>query len=332
MNPVNVCVTFPSSQEILDMINAVSPRVRIVDISPWLRDEATSAEAKAKVDVALRDVEVMFVARVPRDVLTRAPRLKWAQYVGTGVDALWHAGLANAPFTITNVTGTNALPIAEHCFLFMLMWAKHARQFLQLQKDHSYARDSVRPLWLERKTLGVLGIGGIGSEVARLGKAFQMRVLATRRSATRRQSNVDGVDVVYPITELRSMLGECDYVVNTLPLTKETERSMGEAEFKAMKQTAFLVNVGRGKLFDEPALVRALKDGTIAGAGLDVFATEPLPADSPLWDLPNVYMTPHVSGDLVDNRERAARLFCDNLKRFITGQPLRNVVDPKRGY
>jgi phosphoglycerate dehydrogenase-like enzyme len=332
MSQLHVGISFPPEPGILEMIAGVSPRLRVTDLSPWLRDEDKSPEARAKVDAILRDLEVLFIARIPSNLLQRAPKLRWCQWVGTGIDRLSEAGLVGSRVTLTNVTGTNALPIAEHCFLFMLMFAKKETLALAQQKARDYRREAVRPDFLEGKTLGVLGLGGIGSEVARLGKAFHMRVLGLRRSATRRQENTDGVDVLYPMGELHALLGECDHVVVALPLTEETRHLMGEREFRAMKRTAYLVNVGRGPILDEPALIRALKDGAIAGAGLDVFDTEPLPRESELWGLPNALISPHVSGDLIDNRLRATRFFCENLKRYLAGQPLRNIVDPAKGY
>ncbi len=332
MERVNVGFTFPAEQAIMDMVAAVSPRVRVVDLNPWLRDEAASAQARAKADEALREIEVLFIARIPRDLLRRAPKLRWCQWVGTGIDHLQNAGLLGSGITLTNVTGTNALPIAEHCFLFMLMFVKKELAVLAQQRAHAYHREAVRPSFIEGQTLGVLGLGGIGQEVARLGKAFRMRVLATRRSATRRERGADGVDELYPMAELHALLGECDFVVIALPLTDATRRLIGERELRAMKPTAYLINVGRGPIVDEAALVRALKSRTIAGAGLDVFETEPLPAESELWDLPRVLVSPHVSGDVIDNRVRAARFFCDNLQRYLAGQPLRNVIDQAKGY
>ncbi len=332
MSQVCVGITFPPEPGILEMVSGVSPRLRVTDLSPWLRDEDKSPEARARVDAVLRDVEVLFIARIPSDLLQRAPKLRWCQWVGTGIDRLHEAGLVGSRVTLTNVTGTNALPIAEHCFLFMLMFAKKETLALAQQKARDYRRDAVRPDFLEGRTLGVLGLGGIGSEVARLGKAFRMRVLGLRRSATRRQENTDGVDVLYPLGELHALLGECDYVVVALPLTEETHHLIGERELKAMKRTAYLLNVGRGPVLDEPALIRMLKEGVIAGAGLDVFDTEPLPRESELWGLPGVLISPHVSGDLIDNRQRATRFFCENLKRYLAGQPLRNIVDPAKGY
>jgi phosphoglycerate dehydrogenase-like enzyme len=322
MDTVNPGITFPLDRALLETIAAVSPRVNLRDLSQLVAEEDTSPEAKAKLDDELRDIEVLFIAVPPRDLMSRAPKLKWVQWIGTGIDYLYRTGIMDAPF---------AIGMAEHCFAFMLMFAKRMPANMEQQRARSYERDPVRPDVLEGKTLGVLGMGSIGQEVARLGKAFHMRVLAMHRSATRR-SNVGDVDESFPPHQLHELLGECDFVVVALPLTQETMGIIGEAEFRTMKRTATIINVGRGKEIDEEAMVRALREGRIAGAGLDVFEEEPLPTTSPLWSMPNVLITPHVSGDLIDHRVRVARFFCANLRRYLAGEPLQNVIDPARGY
>ena len=331
MDIVNLGITFPVERAVLETITAVSPRVHLRDLSQLVAEEDTSPEAKAKLDDELRDVEVLFIALPPRDLVSRAPNLKWVQWIGTGIDYLYRTGLMDAHFPVTNVTGINAIAMAEHCFAFMLMFVKRMTTSMKQQRARSYERDPVRPDFLEGKTLGVLGMGRIGQEVARLGKAFHMRVLAMHRSATRR-SNVGDVDETFPPQQLHELLRECDFVVVALPLTRETTRIIGEAEFRTMKRTATIINVGRGREIDEAAMVQALREGQIAGAGLDVFEEEPLPTTSPLWSMPNVLITPHVSGDLIDHRARVARFFCANLRRYLAGEPLQNVIDPARGY
>jgi phosphoglycerate dehydrogenase-like enzyme len=178
--------------------------------------------------------------------------------------------------------------------------------------------------------MGVIGYGEIGRAVARLGKAFQMRVWATRASATEPYQE-DGVEIL-PAAELHKVLAASDQLVLTLPLTDATEKLIGETELRTMKRNAYLVNVGRGKVIDEPVLGQALREGWIAGAGLDVFASRPLDKDSPLFELPNVLLTPHISGTSVGYEEGLIDLFCENLERFLDGKPLLNVVDKERGY
>ena len=332
MDQLHVGTTVADDRGLYQWINDVSPRIELVDISSLLRAERDSESARAQMSETLANIEVLFMAGAPRELSQRAPKLKWIQWIGTGVDRMAQYGLLGQAFTVTNAAGTNALPIAEHCLHFMLMFVKRAAISVDQQKRHSYERTSVRPDFLEGKTVGVLGQGAIGRETARLCKAFRMRVLATRRSATVRATGTGDVDEMYPPSQLHDLLRECDFVVDALPLTPETTHIIGAAELAAMKSTAYLINVGRGKQIDEVALVQALRDGTIAGAGLDVFETEPLPEDSPLWDMPSVHLTPHVAGDLIDNRLRATRFFCANLKRYLAGEPLENVVDPKLGY
>jgi phosphoglycerate dehydrogenase-like enzyme len=179
--------------------------------------------------------------------------------------------------------------------------------------------------------VGIVGLGHIGREVARLAKAFGMRVLATRRSA-RKSRRAKYVDHLFSPDKLRDLLSESDYVVLTLALTPETRGIIGEAELRSMKPTAYLINVARGGLVDEAALVRALEEQRIAGAGLDVFTTEPLPQDSPLWGFENVIISPHIAGGMEDYVARATAVFCENLRRYLGGRRLINVVDKGKGY
>jgi D-2-hydroxyacid dehydrogenase (NADP+) len=179
--------------------------------------------------------------------------------------------------------------------------------------------------------VGIVGLGHIGREAARLAKAFGMRVLATRRSA-KQVGQARYVDTMLPIKQLRRLLTESDFVVLSLPLTQETRQIIGEVELRSMKPTAYLINIARGSLIDEESLVRALEEKRIAGAGLDVFAREPPPAESPLWGFPNVIISPHIAGGMEDYVERATGVFVENLRRYIQGKKLINIVDKERGY
>jgi phosphoglycerate dehydrogenase-like enzyme len=187
------------------------------------------------------------------------------------------------------------------------------------------------PTGLRSKTLGIVGLGNIGREVARLAKAFGMRVVATRRSA-KQVAQARYVDVLLPREQLPQLLSDSDFVVISLPLTPETNEFIGEEELRTMKSTAYLINIARGNIVDEKALIRALDEKWIAGAGLDVFAREPLPTDSKLWGFANVILSPHVAGDMEDYKERATKLFCENLRRYMSGKKLLNVVSKRKGY
>jgi phosphoglycerate dehydrogenase-like enzyme len=247
--------------------------------------------------------------------------------------------------TLTTSSGIHATPIAEYVFASILAYRWQVPMWTHCQREGEwptgrwklYARPELR-----ESTLGVVGYGSIGREVGRLGRAFGMRVLALRRSSARVEEGYseDKIgdpqgtipDRFFAPEAMHEMLAECDYVVIALPLTPETTGVFGEAEFRAMKPTAYLVNIARGPIVDEAALIRALQEGTIAGAGLDVFEVEPLPADSLLWTLENALLSPHVAGFSPHYDERAVALFAQNLARYVAGEPLLNSVDRARGY
>jgi phosphoglycerate dehydrogenase-like enzyme len=199
----------------------------------------------------------------------------------------------------------------------------------RLQEAKKWER--ITPSGLRGKTAGIVGLGHIGREIARLSKAFGMRVVATRRGA-KHVGTMRYVDAVYPAARLPELLAESDFVVLSLPYTPETEKIIGEKELGMMKPSAFLINIARGGVVDEEALIRALEEKRIAGAGLDVFSIEPLPADSRLWGMKNVIVSPHMSGNMDDYIERATDLFVRNLGRYLEGKRMLTVVDKKKGY
>jgi phosphoglycerate dehydrogenase-like enzyme len=237
--------------------------------------------------------------------------------------------MVESPVTLTNVSGIHAIPISEFVIGLMLMFVKQAPFCFQLKCEKKWERFT--PEALNSKTVGIVGLGSIGREVARLAKAFGMRVMATRRSA-RQVGHARYVDIMLPPEQLNRLLAESDFVVLAVPFTPETSNLIGRKELRKMRPTACLINIARGGIVDEAALVRALEEHWIAGAGLDVFATEPLPADSRLWELPNVIFSPHIAGGLGDYAVRATEIFAENLKRYLAGKRLLNVVDKKRGY
>jgi len=207
---------------------------------------------------------------------------------------------------------------------------------VRLQDDHVWARSAT---WyhlggreLAGQTLGIIGLGNIGRRIAQIGRAFGMRVLGTRRSIHNSGEQEPEVDQSFLSEQLHELLRLSDYVVISVPLTRETEKLIGEAELRIMRSNTYLVNIARGRVIDEQALVRALREGWIAGAGLDVTEEEPLPSESPLYSMPNVILTPHISGNSVHYDARLAALFADNLKRYRSGQQLQNRYEPSRGY
>jgi phosphoglycerate dehydrogenase-like enzyme len=243
---------------------------------------------------------------------------------------------ANSGVIVTTAAGIHAEIISEYVFGSMLMFNWNWPQMVRLQDARVWARSSA---WyrlggreLAAQTLGIIGLGHIGRRVAQLGHAFGMRVLGTRRSIHNTGELEPDVDQSYLPEQLHEMLRQSDYVVISVPLTRETEKLIGEDELRVMRDTAYLLNIARGRVIDERALILALREGSIAGAGLDVTEEEPLPSDSPLYSMPNVILTPHISGNSIHYDARLAALFADNLKRYRSGKELQNLYEPSRGY
>ncbi|HEX2949646.1 MAG TPA: D-2-hydroxyacid dehydrogenase, partial [Armatimonadota bacterium] len=276
------------------------------------------------------------------------PRLRWIQCHSAGVEnVLAQPLLAAEDIIVTTTSGIHAPTIAELTFGMMLALAHKIPAMLRSQQKAEWLPDRfnlLMPVELRGSTLGILGYGSIGRELARVAQAFNMTVLATKRDvmhpAATDEYEMPGtgdpegalVERLYPPEATRSMVAECDFVVVTLPLTVKTKGVINQDILSAMKPTAFLFNVGRGGVVDEDALVKALQTGQIAGAGLDVFAQEPLPSASPLWRLDNVIISPHVAGNTNHYNESAAEVFRENLERYLSNQDLLNRVDRKREY
>jgi phosphoglycerate dehydrogenase-like enzyme len=328
---VNVVVSSPVlDEEDLGKITSISPRVKVRDIWDLSRaDLKGDSAARNELDTVLVDAEVVYGFRLPRNLIARAPNLKWVQVATAGVDRFLDDDFRRSPVILTNVSGIHATPISEFVMEQMLMFAKKAAFCFELKQKKQWQH--YEPTVLRGKTVGIVGLGNIGKEVARLSRAFGMRVIATRRS-TPRTPRARNVDLMLPRQELPRPLAESDYVVITLPYTRETHNLFGEKELRAMKPSACLINIGRGGIVDEDVLARALAENWIAGAGLDVFATEPLPPDSQLWELPNLLFSPHVSGDMENYIGQATDVFYKNLRRYVEGKRLFNVVNKQLGY
>ena len=254
------------------------------------------------------------------------------QLTSAGADRVDPA-LIRAGLTFTTVSGLHATPIAESVLGYMLMFEKGWPALWRRQAEHNYDR-MVVPRILAGRTVGVVGMGAIGLECARLAKALGCRVLGIRRSVAERGPDAVA-DEVLPPGDLDELLAESDHVVLAVPLTEETCRMIGAAQLRTMGargERSYLINIARGEVVDEAALTEALREGVIAGAALDVFEREPLPPESPLWELDNVIITPHITGGVENYNELATSIFCDNLRRYLDGEPLRNIVDPDRGY
>ena len=333
------------TDNLLDQMRAVSPRLRISQQTCHNDGEVSAALTNHP------DTEILYSFHLPHNTLEIAPRLRWLQLHSAGINHILDHPImkrdvsSTRDVAITTVSGIHATPIAEYVFASILAHRWRVPMWTHCQREakwpsgrwNLYARPELRD-----STMGIIGYGSIGREVGRLAKGFGLRVLALRRSpgqakegfASEQTGDGEGAipEQFFTPDGLREMLAECDYVVVALPLTPETEHLMGEAELGAMKPSAYLVNIARGAVVDEAALVRALREGWIAGAGLDVFEREPLPDESPLWAMDNVLISPHVAGFTPRYDERAVALFVENLGRYLSGKPLLNLVDKARGY
>jgi len=285
---------------------------------------------RASIQDHLEEIEIA-AGGFPHDLLPQARNLRWLQQWGAGADwLLRYPEAVELPFVLTNASGVHAIPISEHIFALLLAFARdlpHAFRGQCRREWRSYQEQEV--FELAGQTLLLVGVGAIGQRTAQLAQAFGMQVLGIRRDPGRA---VPGVAAMHGPEALDALLPQADAVVLTVPLTAETRHMIGEPQLRAMKSTAVLVNIGRGGTIHEEALVRALQEGWIRGAGLDVFETEPLPPDSPLWQMENVIITGHYSGKTPHYDRRAMAIFLDNLERYVEGRPLRNVVDKRRGY
>lgn len=354
-DPIKVTIAMPLDDELVSKVGAASPAVTLTHLSraqrfvyregrplwggyrePPAPEDESEEEARAALAAILGQTEVLLTNQVlPDKIVAMSPKLKWVQLTSAGVDSLIDHEIVRAPgVTVTTASGIHATTISEYIIGAMITFAKNFPKAMRAQQENTWA-----PYWpqeLEDATVGIIGLGAIGRRTAELSKALRMRVLAMRRSCERRMSGAEAgesaVDEMFPPGDLHALLGESDYVVLTLPLTAESRGLIGEAEIAAMKPNAVIVNIARGSVIDQEALIRALSEGRIAGAALDVTSPEPLPSDHELWDVENVMITPHISGGTPRYMERAIDLFCDNLHRYAGGETLRNVVDPSRGY
>lgn len=261
--------------------------------------------------------------------LTPQSKLRWLQTWSAGVDSLPLKELENKRVTVTSANGVHSYPISETIFALMLGLTRKIHTYVKNQQSKVWHHASIG-LEMHEKTIGILGIGAIGKETAKIAKAFGMHVIGFRHS----DKSEEFVDEMYLTGQLNAILPRCDYVVVTLPLTDKTLHLFGAEQFKQMKDTAFFINIGRGEIVVEAELVQALKRGMIAGAGLDVFESEPLNVESPLWEMENVIITPHTSGSTEHYNKRVIEnILIPNLKDYIKGlTPAINLVDFSKGY
>lgn len=274
--------------------------------------------------------DIIFSKRFLPKALEAAHRLRWVQAGTAGVNHLLGMGLDRRDVILTNATGAHGIPMAELILAMMLAFATGLHTLVHAQPQRTSVRDRVtrHKFELEGQTLCVVGLGDIGGTLARKAKVLGMQVLGVRRGKER----FDGIDGQFTPDQLAAVLPQVDHVALCLPLTSETQGIFAKRELQAMRPSAYVYNVGRGSSIDPHALLLALTEGWIAGAGLDVTEPEPLPADSPLWTMPNVILSQHTSGSSPYNADRITTIFLDNLARFCRGETLNNTIDKQLGY
>lgn len=312
---MKILITQQISDDHISRIQEAAPEAEIV-----------IAQEEAEIAAQMPTANVIYGSNYLPAVLPECPDLAFIQVSSAGVDRLMRPELLDHPVQLVNARGMHGTTIAEHVFLLMLAITREMPAMQEAQKRHEWIK--VDPPVLEGTTLGIVGYGSIGQAIAKRAKAFGMQVLATRRNPVADE----WADEVWGNDRLHDLLPLCDYIVLAMPLTPETRHMIGETELALCKSSAVLVNIARGPVVDEPALIRALQDGVIKAAGLDVFDVEPLAADSPLWDMPQVIVTPHMAGHMPDYADKAIDILLENLRRYQAGQELTNVVDKQAGY
>ncbi|MDZ7961859.1 MAG: D-2-hydroxyacid dehydrogenase [Aulosira sp. DedQUE10] len=305
------------------------------EIKPHLPSDIkfVRADVDGNIDGDASDAEVYFSwlyyikPTTLQKVLESAPKLRWHQATNAGVNNILTPQYLEREILLTNGAGLHAIPMAEFVIAYILSYAKNFPKLHELQTQKSWQR-GFRNEELLDKTLLIIGAGGIGQEIAKRAKAFGLNIYGSRRNP----QPLPNFDKVVGANEWKALLGEAHYVIIATPLTKETKGIIDAEVFSLMRPDAYLINIARGAIVDEPALIKALQESKIAGAALDTVFTEPLPPESPLWTQPNLFLTPHCSGHSPKTRERAIALFLDNFTRYYNGQSLRNVVDKNAGY
>jgi phosphoglycerate dehydrogenase-like enzyme len=303
--------------------------VRLAELARQHDVEFISPEGGQPSASLAADVDAVF-GQLTADEFAAARQLRWVQSPSAGVEWMWKVpGLADSEVVVTNMRGAHAATIAEHAFAMLLAHTRALRTFEQNHSEHAWRRADQRLLGIKGLTMGIVGFGNIGRAIARRARGFEMRVLAVDAEQV---PPGEGVETVWPLDRLDDLCREADVLVNSAPITPRSRGMIGAQQIRAMKRGSFILSMSRGGIVDEVALVDALEEGHLAGAGLDVTATEPLPAGDPLWTAPNLIITPHSSASSKLTTELVWSILNENLGRFKRGQQLINLVDKRRGY
>ncbi len=311
---------------------------------PWLSErlhqdfpvvEAVQRSNYQGIEEYIRDAEIAVTLSLCPEQFKAARKLRWIHSPAAAVHQLMFPELINSEVILTNASDVHGPVVAEHVIALIFALARCLPQAVRLQEKHVWGQEPIwfgrpRPRELAGATLGLVGLGSIGKAVARHASNLGMRVIAVRENPGKERPG--GVHQVFASTQLDEVLSQSDFVVLAVPVTPATVGLMAASRLARMKPDACLINVGRGPLVDDAALIQALREKAIGGAALDVFDEEPLPADSPLWDLENLLITPHTAGLTEKLWERHYQFISENLGRYLKGQPLLSVVDKNRGY
>lgn len=310
------------AEEMTPRIREIAPDAQIVQVAK----DGTPDGDLADADALLRAMSNTAFKRV----LGEAPRLRWVHTISAGVDSvLLPELLERDEIVLTNSAGAHGIPISEFVLAMMLAHAKRLRELAALTPENAWPHGRDLELGeLHGMTILVLGLGSIGNEVAKRAAAFGMRVWGNRRHP----EPTEGVEKVVGEHEWRDLLPEVDYLVICTPLTNATRGMVDQAAFERVKTGAYLINIARGQIVETDALLEALHSGKLSGAALDTVPEEPLPADHPLWSAPNVWITPHISASSPQTESRSLEFFYENLRRFVAGEELTNIVDKSAGY
>jgi phosphoglycerate dehydrogenase-like enzyme len=335
---VRVVITSPLEAALVETIAGTDPRLEVMypaELIPPPRypadhalPQAETEEQRARWQGLLDGAEILFDFG-PRNLanqLVSRPRLRWIQATSAGVGQFAaRVGLTGSDIVVTTASGVHARPIAEFVLMSMLLFVKDAFDLLEDQRAHRWQRYATGEL--AGKLVTIVGVGRIGREIARAVRVFDARVRGTVRSVDGRRAEDLCLDTLLPGDRLDDLLPDTDFLVLCCPHTPDTQGLINVERLAALKRGAVLINVARGAIVDEPALIDALRTGHLRGAALDVFAREPLPAESPLWEMPNVLICPHSASTATTENGKIVGLFCENLRRYLAGEPLRNVLN-----
>jgi D-2-hydroxyacid dehydrogenase (NADP+) len=320
-NSINIIILSNISQKHVEMIEALDKRISV---------KRAKNAVEAAPDLPHAHVVATLGWEFPKDAFMASPNLKWIHALSAGVDALFYPEFIQSEVVLTNSRGVYDIPVAEHAFALLTSLTRGIDRFHTFQLEKAWKRSPVTEM--EGKTMGVIGLGSIGREIARKAKeGYNMHVIATKK---RIHGEEPFVDEILHAEQLDLLLEKSDFIVVAAALTKETEGLIGERELNLMKKSAYIVNIARGKIIQSPAIIKALHEGWIAGAGLDVTDPEPLSTEDPMYDAPNLIITPHMAAMAPADRheERVVRVFMGNLKAFLKKEPMPTHVDKDRRY